>query len=184
MRRRETDASARPPITARGQWRALRPRPTGSVARLVRTLAVVVAVAALAATCEGSPAPATPAPATSVFEELEVQGGLTVNLTAGDPGCTDRNMIPYAIHAQVKLPANAAQVSDVYLFTWNDHAGWTRGAVAFESCRTEYTAGTLAAGRTIDEIDVSPYRAFGPGWSPALKAALTQALVQSAGNGG
>jgi hypothetical protein len=50
--------------------------------------------AAFTTASEGPPAPATPAPATSVFEELAVQGGSTVNLTAADPGCTDRNMIP------------------------------------------------------------------------------------------
>jgi len=163
---------------------APRPWPSGIVTRLVRALGIIVAAVALVAGCAGPPAPATPAPATSIFEALAVQGGVTVNLTAGDPGCSDRSMIPYAIHAQVRLPANVAELSDVYLFTWNDHAGWTRGAVAFESCRAEYTAGTLAGGRTVDEIDVSPFRAFGPGWTPALKTALTAALVQSAGNGG
>jgi hypothetical protein len=149
-----------------------------------RALAGLVAVAMLAGACAGPPVPNTPQPATSVFQELAILGGSTLTLTSGDPGCTDRDMVPYAIHAQVKLPASATQASDVYLFTWASRAGWTRGAVAFDSCRSEYAAGSLAAGRAVDEVEVSPYRAFGPGWSPALKTALAQALARAAGNGG
>lgn len=151
--------------------------------RAGHAVAAVVAAALLAGACAGPPVPNTPVPATDVFQELALAGASTVNLVSGDPGCSDANMIPYAIHAQVKMPPGAAATSDVYLFTWANRAGWTRGAVAFESCRSEFAAGSKAAGRPVDEIDMSPYRMFGAGWSPALKTALTQALTKAAGDG-
>ena len=146
-------------------------------------LALLTAAVLLGA-CSGPPIPATPQPATGVFTELAILGGSTPNLVSGDPGCNQPDMIPYAIHAQVRVPANASQLTDVYLFTWADHGSWSRGAVAFDSCRAEYAASRSAAGRTVDELDVSPYRAFGAGWSPALKSALQQAMTEAAGNGG
>jgi hypothetical protein len=83
----------------------------------------------------------------------------------------------------VKLPASAAQVGDIYLFTWNDHAGWTRGVVPFESCRAEYTAGTLGPAGSWARLTWARSGHSVRG-SPVLEAALTQALVQSAGNVG
>ncbi len=148
------------------------------------TVAALMGALLLLGACAGPPIPATPQPATGVFYELAILGGSTVKLTSGDPGCSQPDMIPYAIHAQVRLPATASQLTDVYLFTWADRDTWNRGAVAFDSCRAEYAASRSAAGRTVDELDVSPYRAFGAGWSPALKSALQQAMTEAAGNGG
>lgn len=156
--------------------------PVGARRRSVG-LALLSAIVLLTA-CAGPPIPATPQPATGVFLELATLGGSTVTLVSGDPGCSQPDMIPYAIHAQVRVPATASQLTDVYLFTWADHDAWNRGAVAFDSCRAEYAASRSAAGRTVDELDASPYRAFGAGWSTALRSALQQALTEAAGNGG
>ena len=145
---------------------------------------VFLSAVLLLGACAGPPIPATPQPATGVFTELAILGGSTPNLVAGDPGCNQPDMIPSAIHAQVRVPATASQLTDVYLFTWADHDAWSRGAVAFDSCRAEYAASQSAAGGTVDELDVSPYRAFGAGWSSALKSALQQAMTKAAGNGG
>ena len=146
--------------------------------------ALALGLALLVGACAGPPVSNTPAPATSIFQELEILGGSTLTLVSGDPGCNQPDMIPYAIHAQVRVPAGASQPTDVYLFTWADHDAWNRGAVAFDSCRAEYAASRPAAGRTVDELDVSPYRAFGAGWTATLRSALQQAMAEAAGNGG
>ncbi len=154
---------------------ARRPAPC---ARLLAGLLVAVAVAA----CAGPPVAASPEPATGIFQQLLVHGGATISLVSGDPGCNDSKLAPFAIHATVRIPASAPE-SDVYLFTYADHAAYEREKAAFEQCRAQYASGP-GAGRQVPEIEVSPYRAFGPGWSAQFRATLQQAMEEAAGSGG
>lgn len=151
--------------------------------RAVRSAAAVLAAAAIASACAGPPVADTPQPATGVFTQMATNGIATENLTSGDSGCNDPAQAPFAIHAKVRYPASASGTSDVYLFTYADRGAWQREADAFESCRAAYASGA-ANGRTVDELAISPYRAFGAGWSPQLRAAIRQSLTQAAGNGG
>ncbi len=149
-----------------------------------RLFAVPLALVLLVGACAGPPIVDTPQPATGVFGELAILGGSTVSLTSGDTGCGQSAMVPYAIHAQIRLPANALDTTDVYLFTWADHAAWQRGGTRFQECLTEYAADQTTMGRAVGRLDVSPYRAFGAGWSPQFRSALQQAMTRAAGNGG
>jgi hypothetical protein len=167
--------------TSGAGWRARAPRRLWSSRQL---RAVSLALLLLGGACAGPPIAATPQPATGVFAELVLLGGSTVDLTSGDTGCGQRAMVPYAIHAQVRLPANAPHTTDVYLFTWADHAAWQRGEAGFQECLTEYAAGQTIMGRTVGRLEVSPYRAFGVGWSPQFQSALQLAMTRAAGNGG
>ena len=150
----------------------------------LRGALALAATAALVAACAGPPVAASPQPVTGVFQQLFVHGGATLNLVSGDPGCDNPDMVPFAIHARVRVPATATTTADVYLFTYADHAAYDRQADAFEACKTGYAASAAAAGRPVDELDVSPYRAFGPGWTPEVRAALLQSMSEAAGSGG
>ena len=147
-----------------------------------RAIPLVAAVLLLGA-CAGPPVSNTPAPATGVFEQMAANGIATDSLTAGDGGCNDPGQAPFAIHALIRYPASSKSTADVYLFTYADHGAWQRQAGAFEACRETFVA-TGAHGRPVVELDISPYRAFGPAWSAGLRAALEQSLTEAAGNGG
>jgi hypothetical protein len=123
-------------------------------------------------------------PPTGVFEQIALQGGSVERATSGDAGCQDPRQAPYAIHLRVRVPAGARAESDVYLFTYADRAAWGREAAAFEACRSAYEATAAPAGSAVPHIDISPYRAFGSGWSPEVENALIRALTKAAGSGG
>lgn len=150
--------------------------------------AVALAGAVLAVTlvgaCAGPPVAASPQPVTGVFQQLTVHDGTTVNLVSGDPGCDIPAMVPFAVHAQIRVPSSSTTTTDVYLFTYENRAAYDRQAVAFEECKTAYATSAAAGGRPVDELDISPFRAFGPGWTPEVRAALLQSMSEAAGNGG
>ena len=146
-------------------------------------LVLSLAGAAFAGACQGPPVVPTPLPQTGVFAQIALQGGAVERAISGDAGCPDPRQAPYAIHVVVRMPATAPTTTDVYLFTYADDAAWKREEQAFETCRAEYAAGPDAAGRAVPHLDVSPYRAFGPGWIPEVEQALNRALEKSAAGG-
>jgi hypothetical protein len=150
----------------------------------LRGALALAATAALVAACAGPPVAASPQPVTGVFQQLTVHDGTTVNLVSGDPGCDIPVMVPFAVHAQIRVPSSSTTTTDVYLFTYENRPAYDRQADAFEECKMAYAASAAAGGRPVDELDISPFRAFGPGWTPEVRAALLQSMSEAAGNGG
>ena len=73
---------------------------------------------------------------------------------------------------------------DVYLFRFRNSVRWADEAALVEACQHVFEAISARTGGPVERIDVSPYRAFGDGWTPELRAALERGLTEVAGNGG
>ncbi|KRT63413.1 MAG: hypothetical protein XU10_C0011G0025 [Chloroflexi bacterium CSP1-4] len=155
--------------------------------RCARRSNALVAVAALTIAACGSvvttmPLP-TPADAIGIFEQWALRGVAVHERTSGDPGCSDPSLDDNAIHVVVSMDAGG-QRRDVYLFRFRNRVRWTDGAPAVDACQGEFEARSARVGGPVDRVDVSPYRAFGDGWSPELRAALESGLLVAAGDGG
>jgi hypothetical protein len=171
------------PLRARTSGGAARGAAPQRAARRRTGLAAPVLALVLAAACQGPPIEATPLPATGVMAQIALLGGSVTDATGGDPGCAEQGQAGLAIHLRVGMPG-LSPAEEVYLFTYADRAAWERQADAFARCFALYAGGPLAAGRPVQRIDVSPYRAFGPAWTPGAVDLLARALTAAAGNGG
>lgn len=151
-----------------------------------RSHAVVVAAALLLAAC-GNAGPTMPQPTPAdfigIFEQWALGGIAVHQRTGGDSGCADQTLNDNAGHIVVSL-GTGGERRDVYLFHFRNRVRWADGGPAVDACVGQFEARSARLGGAVERIDVSPYRAFGDGWSPALKAALAAGLVVAAGNGG
>ena len=148
---------------------------------------LLFAFAALALTACGSvvttmPLP-TPADAIGIFEQWALRGVAVHERTSGDPGCPDPSLDDNALHVVVSMGAGGER-RDVYLFRFRNRVRWADGTPAVDACKGQYEARSARVGGPVERVDVSPYRAFGDGWSPELRAAIESGLVVAAGDGG
>jgi len=155
--------------------------------RVARRSIALVALAALTIAACGSvvttmPLP-TPADAIGIFEQWALRGVAVHERTSGDPGCADPSLDDNAVHVVVSMGAGGER-RDVYLFRFRNRVRWADGAPAVDACRGQYEARSARVGGPVERVEVSPYRAFGDGWSPELRAALESGLVVAAGDGG
>jgi hypothetical protein len=155
--------------------------------RVARRSIALVTVAALTMAGCGSlvttmPLP-TPADAIGIFEEWALHGVAVHERISGDPGCSDPSLDDNAIHVVVSMGVGG-QRRDVYLFRFRNRVRWADGAPAVDACQGQFEARSARVGGPLDRLDVSPYRAFGDGWPPDLRAALESGLVVAAGDGG
>lgn len=142
-----------------------------------RWLAAVVA-AALAAGCYGGESTPTPGGTTEVMQELTRSGLRIEGAVSGDAGCGSTSLSDNAVHLRVTLPPDTT-IRDVYLFTFRSTA-YDGGAALVDDCQA--ALGAAGAGPTV-RVDVAPFRAFGPGWPPALRDVVTRALAAAAQGG-
>jgi hypothetical protein len=152
--------------------------------RLVRAAALLGAAALLVVGC-GAPDPAIATPQDNVgLIQTMAQHGLTVlSQTSGDPGCSEPGVVANAVHWRVSVASDPTP-RDLYMFRFLDHAAFVAAGAEVYTCQAEFTAGHQRAGGAVTRLDVSPWRAFGDGWSADLTASLTAALKAAAGNGG
>ncbi len=154
-----------------------------SHARLAR-LALVAILTLLAAACQATGrAAATPADNAAVLDELARHGVRAVGERGGDTGCSDASLEPNALHWRLTVTGDPTP-RDVYLFRFSDRATFEAGAAAVDACRAEFQGRSDRAGGDVGSLAISPWRAFGDGWSDALSDALTASLTLAAGNGG
>lgn len=118
-----------------------------------------------------------------LVQEMVKRGIAVLRATSGEAGCDDPGLIANAVHFRV-LPPGEAIPRDVFLFTFGDHGAWAAGGAAVTACRTAWSAHVATSGQAVSELDVSPFRLFGAGWSPTLRELLHQAVTVAAGNGG
>lgn len=154
--------------------------------RVVRLLAGVTGAVALLAGCGsvvGSPPLPTPGGYTEIFEAWALNGIAVHERTSGDPGCGDASLADNAVHVVVSFPPDPTS-RDVYLFHFRNNVRWADEEQLVDACQAAFEAVSARAGGPVSRIDVSPYRAFGDGWTLELKAALEHGLASVAGDGG
>jgi hypothetical protein len=160
--------------------------PHRHVLRSCVLLAVVSAVCVLVVGCASgavsSPLP-TPGGYTEIFEAWALNGISVHERTSGDPGCGDRSLADNAVHVVISMPPDD-EPRDVYLFRFRNNVRWADAAPLVDTCQHAFEAISARTGGPVERIDVSPYRAFGDGWTPEERAALERGLAEVAGNGG
>ena len=147
--------------------------------RRLALLDVCVLVAVIASGCGYlSASPAAGGGMDDIVAALVVRGAAISDQVAGDPGCSDRSLFSNAVRLDVRMPAEALS-SPVYIFGWRRQSDYDAASSAFTNCVSEF--GERTGAERIDQIGVSPWRAYGPDWPPALKDAVSAALTEAAG---
>jgi hypothetical protein len=125
--------------------------------------------------------PNTPMDRSGIFEQIALEGGAIVSVTSGDAGCDDPALAENAVRARVRAPDGAE--ADVHLLTFRNRPFWEASGAAADACvaALESRRGPLGS---VERLDISPYRAWGRGWTPALTDLLRRALTRAAGDGG
>jgi hypothetical protein len=137
---------------------------------------IVVACVPVAAT------PVPPDDSQGVLRAIARRGVTFEGAIAGETGCADPTLAGNAIVFQARLGGAAAR--PVYLFRFRNRRAWEASAAAVDQCLERYAAQAGRPPGSIARIDVSPYRAFGPGWEPELETLLGEALAEAARGGG
>jgi hypothetical protein len=155
--------------------------------RIAARHAALVAIALLLAACgadlAASPPLPTPGGYTEIFEAWVLNGIAVHERTSGDPGCGDQSLADNAVHVIVSMAPDPTP-RDVYLFRFRNSVRWADESPVVDACRRTFEAISARAGGSVSRVDVSPYRAFGDGWTPWLQVALERGLADVAGNGG
>jgi hypothetical protein len=164
--------------------RAMSHRSAGRAATRVCALVAVVSLASACGTgAIGSPPLPTPGGYTEIFEAWALNGIAVHERTSGDAGCGDASLADNAVHVVVSMAPDPAP-RDVYLFRFRNSVRWADAGPVVAACQAAFEAISARAGGAVSRIDVSPYRAFGDGWTPELGAALQRGLTDVAGEGG
>src|SRR3712207_8168074 len=107
-----------------------------------------------------------------IFEQIAVSGGTIVSVTSGDPGCDDPTLAGNAVRARVRAPGG--EEADVHLLTFRNRPFWEASAATADACVDELTARSGGLPDAVKRLDISPYRAWGTGWTPELEGLLEQ----------
>jgi len=135
------------------------------------------ALAVLVAACYGGSAGPTPGDMVDVLGELSAHGATMTDTVAGDAGCADQSLIDNARRLALSFAADDRTYT-VYLFRWLNKADYGEASSAFAGCVAAYEGANPGVG--VETVDVSPWRAFGPGWNQQLHDAVAQALTAAA----
>ena len=131
----------------------------------------------LVAACYGGSTGPTPGDMVDVLGELSAHGVTMTDTVAGDAGCADPTLVDNARKLQVSF-APDEKTYTIYLFRWLNNADYQEAAAAFDGCIAAYQA--AHAGLTIGKVGLSPWRAYGPDWTPDLQDAVDGALADAA----
>ena len=142
----------------------------------MRRLAAVVLLVALAGCYGGSSGP-TPGDMVDVLGALTANGATMTDTIAGDAGCNDQTLVDNARRLTLSFAPDGKSYT-VYIFRWYNNADYSEAAAAFAACVAAYQQAN--PGVDVQTADLSPWRAFGPAWPPALKSAVTGALQVAA----
>lgn len=143
---------------------------------MARLLVVALCVLSIAG-CYGSSSSPTPGDMVDVLGELTANGLTMTDTVAGDPGCSDSSLFDNARRLQVTAAADGRSYS-VYLFRWRNVTDYTAAADAFAGCVAAFAG--QPGNVSVETVDVSPWRAYGPGWTSEVSQALEQALEGAA----
>ncbi len=100
--------------------------------------------------------------------------GVDAELTVGESACSDRGLIPNALHLRATVVSDP-EPRDVWIYSFRPK-GWEATQAPVDACQAEYAAADPDA--TISRMDIPVYRAFGADWSPELEAAVREGLTE------
>ncbi|HEY8168145.1 MAG TPA: hypothetical protein VIF84_05470 [Candidatus Limnocylindrales bacterium] len=156
------------------------------VSLVSRSMAVVVAALAVIG-CGSEVSSSQPLPTPGGYPEIFAAwalNGISVHeRTSGEMGCGDPTLTDNALHVVVSMAPDPTP-RDVYLFRFRNSVRWADAQPLIDACQATFEAISARAGGPVARVDVSPYRAFGDGWTPELEAALERGLAEIAGDGG
>lgn len=144
----------------------------GSVALLL--LAVLAAC-----TNAAQPSP-TPRDFTAVLENLALRGATIHEAVSGDAGCPAVPLHGNAVRLELTLAEDDSDY-EVFLFRWRRAGDYEAAAEEFEACLEDYARSSV--GVFVEVVELSPWRAYGPGWSDQLMTTLEEALRAAGGSG-
>ena len=107
---------------------------------------------------------------------LALRGATIHEAVSGDAGCPSvAGVHQNAARFEISLAADVYQRYEVFLFRWRRPSDFAAAEQPFSDCVDEYTAG-LTGDVPVDGLEVEPWRAYGPGWSPDLMDLIESAL--------
>lgn len=127
--------------------------------------------------CGTAPTP-TPGEMVDVLNELAAHGATVRDVIAGDTGCSEPSLHDNGTRLQLTLASESRDYT-VFLFRWRRPSDYDAAAASFSLCVSEF-AQRLSSSVSVNVVDVSPWRAYGPGWTPTLHDALQQSLAAAA----
>src|SRR4051794_19905540 len=131
----------------------------------------------LLAACYGGAAGPTPRGMGDVLREVFAHRAAMTDTGAGGAGCADQTLVDNARKLRVSF-APDKKTYTVYLFRWLNNRDYGEASRAFDACVAAYQGANT--GSAVEKVDVSPWRAFGPDWSPELQDAVAGALTAAA----
>jgi hypothetical protein len=124
----------------------------------------------------GQPSP-TPGGFSDLVAALVLHGVTVHEQVSGDDGCPRVALHDNATRLTVSL-ADVPVRRDVYLFRWRRTTDFDAAVQSFFMCLGDFRSNQ--SGTVIEVIEQRPWRSFGADWSDTLKAAVTEALEDSA----
>src|SRR5215210_4537710 len=143
-----------------------------------RLIAIVIGVSIAAACGTGSPSPSA-AEMTDFLQALVLRGATIHEQVGGDAGCADSTLYGNALRLELTL-AQDGNDYEVFVFRWRRPADFDASAERFGDCLEEFASG-ISGDANVESVEVRPWRAFGPGWSPELQTTLEQAIRATGG---
>jgi hypothetical protein len=132
----------------------------------------------LAAACAASPTP-SPANMTGVLNELAAHGASLVDVVGGDAGCSDASLQGNGTRLTLRFALDGRDY-DVYLFRWRRASDYEAADGAFDACSAAFAAAGGAGTGRLATVEVFPWRAFGIGWTEAVRDAVVDSLTAAA----
>jgi hypothetical protein len=148
------------------------------VGDFVSRAALAAAIAFTVAACGPTPTP-SPEDMTGVLNEFAAHGATVKDVVAGDAGCADPSLHGNASRLTLTLAADGRDYA-VYLFRWRRPSDYEAANAAFQQCVAEFADDHST---DVELVEVSPWRAFGAGWTFDAKEVIEQSLVAAAGGG-
>ncbi len=139
--------------------------------------ALVGALLTGACTSGTTPTP-TPGGMDDAIANLVLRGITVHRLVSGDAGCPSSDLHNNAVHLEVSY-GSLSSVRQIYLFQWRRSADVDEAAAAFDDCVAEFAE--TAPGVDVRTVQVSPWRAYGPGWTDELETMVQDALRETVG---
>ncbi len=139
-------------------------------------------LAAVVGACSpaGNPSP-SPAGMSEALPALVLRGATIRETVSGDAGCPGSPLHSNAMRVELTVAGDDTRYV-VYLFRWRRPADFTAASDAFADCVEQFL--TEAQGEVpIDEVEASPWRAYGPGWSEEVLVMVDEALHDLARTG-
>lgn len=155
-----------------------------AAARVAFAAARVAFVAALfgilVAGCSGlasTPPPPTPADFAGIVSFLAAEGIAVENVTTGDAGCDDRQLVGPAI-SLMATGLDQARPVVVHLYLFRNQKAYDKLRAAVDQCATAFVTDPGA----FETVDAVPFVAAGQGpWGDAFREAMRTALTKAAG---